>query len=324
MAVREYQSEDLYEYIASAEDPSIRTFSKEFENFLEKFGERGFTREIYYPRWIEEPLYVFDILKTLAKGQHQDYKSIKDKTLQYRENIEKFVEAKIRSKRFGLIKWILVSKILKNARKYLIFREDQRYNIDLWTYRNRKVFLEIGKILKENGIINQADDIFFLHRREIEKIILKNLDFDLSSLIKNRREDFFKYEHTIPPKFLHGSREFDDVFLYDQNTISFKGIPASQGIITSKIRVLQKIEEIPTVQVGEIIVVPKTDPGWTPVFSKIGGLITETGGILSHGAVVSREYGIPAVTNIINACQLFKTGQIATVNGFNGSISIKK
>ena len=71
---------------------------------------------------------------------------------------------------------------------------------------------------------------------------------------------------------------------------------------------------------GEILVVPRTDPGWTPVFSKIGGLVTETGGILSHGAVVSREFGIPAVTNVRNACKIFKTGQKVTLNGNDGIV----
>ena len=93
--------------------------------------------------------------------------------------------------------------------------------------------------------------------------------------------------------------------------------------MTGKIRILFKIEELTTVQGGEILVVPKTDPGWTPVFSKISGLITETGGVLSHGAVVSREYGIPAVTNVPNACNLFKNGQVVTINGYTGSITIK-
>jgi pyruvate,water dikinase len=88
--------------------------------------------------------------------------------------------------------------------------------------------------------------------------------------------------------------------------------------------VINKIEEISKVQMGEILVVPKTDPGWTPIFSKLGGLITETGGILSHGAVVSREYGVPAVTNITNACILFKTGQEVMINGYNGTVIIKK
>ncbi len=321
--INEQDSQDLYAYISSSKNPKVQNFYKEFNGFLDKFGERGFTREVFYPRWNEEPRYLFDILKTLIKGKDRDYREIKEKQLKYREKIEKLVEAKIRSQRFGLIKWLLCSKILDSARTYLIFREGQRYNLDRWTYRNRKVYLEIGKIFKQKGILKDTDDIFFLHRREIKKI-LDQPDVEFTSIIKKRRDVFFKYEYTIPPKFLHGSREFDDLFQYDQESLSFKGIPASQGILTSKIRVINKIEEISSVQIGEILVVPKTDPGWTPVFSKLGGLITETGGILSHGAVVSREYGVPAVTNIINACQLFKTGQVVTINGYNGTVVIKK
>ena len=97
-------------------------------------------------------------------------------------------------------------------------------------------------------------------------------------------------------------------------------MPASQGLVTGWVRVLGTVEEVPEVQAGEIIIVPRTDPGWTPVFSKIGGLITETGGILSHGAVVSREFGIPAVTNVRNACKIFKTGQKVTVDGNKGVV----
>ena len=321
--INEKNSQDLYTYISSEKNPTIQAFYKEFEGFLKKFGERGFTREILYPRWNEEPRYVFDILKTLVKGKDRDYKQVKEKQFRYKEKIENLVQAKIRSRRFGFIKWLLFSKILDSARTYLIFREDQRYNIDRWTYRNRRVYLEIGKIFKQKGILNEIDDIFFLHRKEIKKL-LEQSDIEISSLIKKRRDEFFKYEYTIPPKFLHGSREFDDIFQYDQDSLSFKGIPASHGILTSKIRVINKIEEISSVQMGEILVVPKTDPGWTPVFSKLGGLITETGGILSHGAVISREYGVPAVTNITSACQLFKTGQVVTINGYNGTVVIKK
>lgn len=69
---------------------------------------------------------------------------------------------------------------------------------------------------------------------------------------------------------------------------------------------------------------PRTDPGWTPVFSKIGGLITETGGVLSHGAVVSREYGIPAVTNVADACALFRTGQVVTIDSVEGVVTVER
>ena len=142
----------------------------------------------------------------------------------------------------------------------------------------------------------------------------------ISSEVIKRYEDFKRYENKIPPKFILGSREFDDELQYNDKSTIFNGLPASQGIMTAPIRVLHDINLISTVRSGEILVVPQTDPGWTPIFSKIGGLITETGGILSHGAVVSREFGIPAVTNITNACKIFKTGQIVKINGYNGTV----
>ena len=133
---------------------------------------------------------------------------------------------------------------------------------------------------------------------------------------------FLKYEFTIPPKFIQGKREFDDPIHVASGTNSFRGIPASQGFITARVRVLMDIKNISDVRAGEILIVPKTDPGWTPIFAKIGGLITETGGILSHGAVVSREYGIPAVTNIFNACKIFKTGSVIKLDGTNGFVKL--
>jgi len=87
--------------------------------------------------------------------------------------------------------------------------------------------------------------------------------------------------------------------------------------------VLDNSDDIWRVRTGDILVVPRTDPGWTPVFRKIGGLITETGGLLSHGAVVSREYGIPAVTNIHNACRIFKTGQTVKIDGSKGTVTVE-
>jgi phosphoenolpyruvate synthase/pyruvate phosphate dikinase len=146
---------------------------------------------------------------------------------------------------------------------------------------------------------------------------------NLKSSIKRRRNDFLKYEHILPPKFLQGTQEFNDKLQYTKKNQIFRGIPASQGIVSGFVRVLNKIEQIPDIKAGEILVVSRTDPGWTPIFSKISGLITETGGILSHGAVVSREYGIAAITNISNACTIFRTGQRLTINGYNGIINLE-
>jgi pyruvate,water dikinase len=318
-------SSEIFNTLSSKKDPSILNFLGEFNIFLNEHGVRGFTREIYYPRWQEPPMKnVFDILKSLIIDKWEELDTLKTKNLKKRERAELIVESKIRSQRFGMLKWKILSIILKNSRKYISFRENQRYNLDKWITMNRNAFLKIGKNFTEREIIPDENKIFFLRKQEIKNLIFSKYSTEeiqqISSEATKRYEDFERYENIIPPKFLLGSREFDDQLHYDDNSRIFNGLPASQGIITAPIRIIHDINLISTVRSGEILVVPQTDPGWTPVFSKIGGLITETGGILSHGAVVSREFGIPAVTNITNASKIFKTGQIVKINGYNGTV----
>ncbi len=323
------ESKSIYKILSEETNLSIKNFHTEFERFLTDYGDRGFTREIFYPRWREPPMTnVFDILKSLVIDQWQELDSLKSKNLKKRDLVEKFVETKIRSKRFGSLIWKFFSIILKNSRKYIKFREDQRFNLDRWITRNRQLYLEIGRKFVEKGILTVHNMIFFLYKKEIKNLALNRYNKqeieNILSVVMKRYTEFKKYENKTPPKFLLGSREFDDILKYNKKSKLFQGIPASQGIIKAPIRVIHDIDLISTVRLGEILVVSRTDPGWTPVFSKIGGLITEMGGILSHGAVVSREYGIPAVTNVRNACEIFKTGQIIEIDGFNGTVRTQK
>ncbi len=322
------ESKELHIYLSSEKNPVIKSFFDEFEKFLKDHGDRGFTREPYYPRWRDAPQYVFDILKTLVADEVQELEKESRKSAILQENIDKIVQRKIRSTRFGFLKWKIFSIILKFARRYIIFRENQRFNLDRWITRNRQIFLEIGEQFTRQGKLQKPIEIFFLHKKEIKKLAFQDLSnkdvIKIWTLVKKRYEEFLKYENIIPPKFIESSHEFNDPTQFTKESTSFRGIPASQGINTAPIRVLTKIEDIPSVKAGEILVVPRTDPGWTPIFSKIAGLITETGGILSHGAVISREYGVPAVTNIPNACQLFQTGQVVSINGNNGWITLQK
>jgi len=318
-------SSEIYNTLSTKNDPSFQNFLSEFEIFLNEHGVRGFTREIYYPRWKEPPMNnVFDILKSLVIDKWEELDTIKAINFKKRKRTALIVEKKIRSQRFGILKWKIFSAILKNSKKYISFRENQRFNLDKWITMNRNAYLKIGKNFTKRGIIPDENKIFFLRKHEIKKLALDKYTSQeiqqISSEVIKRYEDFKIYENKIPPKFLLGSREFDDELKYNEKSPIFNGLPASQGITTAPIRVLHDINLISTVRSGEILVVPQTDPGWTPVFSKIGGLITETGGILSHGAVVSREYGIPAVTNITNASKIFKTGQIVKINGYNGTV----
>ncbi|MFX0038589.1 MAG: PEP/pyruvate-binding domain-containing protein [Promethearchaeota archaeon] len=322
-------SANIYNVLLSENNLAINNFLIEFERFLNEYGDRGFTREPYYPRWRELPLInIMDMLKSLIKDQLQNFETLKNRNLRKRELIERIVESKIRKQKFGLSKWKFFSIILRNSRKYIKFRENQRFNLDKWITRNRNLYLVIGKILTNQGVISDDHKIFFLYKQEIKNLAFNKYNQqeiqNLSSEVIKRFEEFKRYENKLPSKFLLGSREFNDELKYNKESYIFYGIPASQGIITAPIRVVKDIDSISKVNAGDILVVSRTDPGWTPVFSKISGLITETGGILSHGAVVSREYGIPAVTNITNACKLFKTGQIIRIDGFRGTVIPQK
>jgi pyruvate,water dikinase len=318
-------SDNVYLDLLENTSPAVRSFMEKFSQFITDFGDRGFTREPYYPRWRDDPQYVIDAVKPLVEERMRDLRAAEKTLARKRAIAERIVEKHIRGQRYGPIKWMLFSAISGMARTYISFRENQRFNLDRWITRNRKVFVEIGRRFKEAGFIDDERDIFFLRRREVRKLVRGadevTLDPDtVKRLVNERYEDFLKYENLLPPKFMVGSREFDDPL--PDSMEGFVGIPASQGVITGQVRILNAIEDIPKVKAGEILVVSRTDPGWTPVFSKIGGLVTESGGVLSHGAVVSREFGIPAVTNVRNACREFQTGQRVTVDGNKGIVVV--
>jgi len=302
-----------------------RKFLEDFERFINDFGDRGFTREPYYPRWSESPELVFDVLKSLVTQGIRDMAATEARTLRLRGRVEKEVERRMRRQRNGGIKWMLFSAILSFARTYIVFREDQRFNLDRWITRNRRVYLAIGRRLVGQGALKEPSRIFFLHRKEIKQLVHGSPDDatkrSFSQTAEQRYKDFTQNEDLVPPKFMCGSREYDDA-LPEPSSI-LQGIAASQGQATGRVRVLSSIQDIPQVESEDILVVPRTDPGWTPVFSSIRALITETGGILSHGAVVSREYGIPAVTNVRDACRTLKTGQIVTVDGNLGQVLLR-
>jgi pyruvate,water dikinase len=203
-----------------------------------------------------------------------------------------------------------------------MFRENQRFYLDHMLLRFRRVFLEYGRRLAERGVLERPEDIFFLSKEEV--FAASEGDTAAVRKIGARRREFFRYADRLPPKFLKGCREFDDTHMLEKGLSRVAGTAASPGIAMGAVRIIESIEGLSEIREGDILVTSNTDPGWTPVFSKIGGLVTETGGILSHGAVVSREYGIPAVTAVKNARQIFRDGQRVTVDGNDGIIYLEE
>jgi len=309
-------------FLAEIDDNShLKDFSTEFHGFLRDYGHRSHTREMFFPRWIDDPSLVVDVLRSLVSSQDLDVEALERQKSEERIAAEKDALDKVSKLKFGFFKKLLFKTVLRYAQTYLMFRENQRFYLDHTIYRQRRLFMEYASRLKERGLISDADDIHFLSKEEIFKIQRHELSVPKET-IKQRREEFEKYADQLPPKFLQGTHEFDDTMTRETNTLRITGTGASPGIATGLARVVGTINELPKIEQGEIMVTSNTDPGWTPVFPKLGGLITETGGILSHGAVVSREYNIPAVTAVRDATRILKTGQKIIINGNDGVVTI--
>ena len=303
--------------------PKFAVFNDALHRFMGEYGHRSHTREIYYPRWSEDPALVLDIVRSLAQSPEVDLEAMEARKVGERHEAQKEIMNRLSETRFGSLKQPVFKIVIKFAQTYMMFRENQRFYLDEQLFRARRLFLEYGRRLAAQGELEHQNDVFFLTKDEMfDKA--EGGGEDVRPAVRSRIGEFKKYGDELPPKFLQGRMEFDDALAIVGNTTRMTGTAASPGMVTGVVRVVRSIDELKTVEYGEILVATNTDPGWTAVFSKIGGLITETGGILSHGAVVSREYGIPAVTAVKGATKIFKSGQRITLNGNEGLIYISE
>jgi len=299
---------------------SNKKFKKEFKKFIKDYGHRSNTREILYPRWREDKAYVLEVIKLLSSSD-LDLRKKESESRYNRFKTEKEVLKEIKKQKGGFFKAKIFSIVLNLAQTYLTFRENQRFYLDHLLFRQRLMLLEMGRRLVTRKVINEVEDVFFLYEAELFEIFNKELDesFDISNMISKRKKEFYRYKSSLPPKFIKNGIEFDDTVMeYNQNAVY--GAAASPGVFNGVARVVESIEELSELEDNEILITSNTDPAWTSVFSKVGGLITETGGILSHGAVISREYRIPAVTAVKGATKLFRTGEELVIDGNKGVV----
>lgn len=298
-------------------------FQAHYQQFMKEYGHRCHTREVYYPCWIEDPELIITILRSLVTDKNLDFADIEQQKRKEREHTEQEIYKRIKKLPLGFIKKTLLKIVLQYAQTYLTFRENQRFYLDHQHLRQRRLFLEYGQRFHKEHLIDDPMDIFFLPKETIFDITSGKTSVDKTTLLKEK-QSFFKNQGKLPPKFIKGSIEFDDTIIHDEKSLQITGVGCSPGIATGKVRIVTNISEIGKIQPDEILVTRNTDPAWTPVFKKLSGLITETGGILSHGAVVSREYNIPAITAVKQATTLFKNGQKITLDGNTGMIYINK
>lgn len=309
--------------------PAGRTFAAELEGFLHTYAFRGAEdREISFPRWGDDPVLLVNVLKLmLSAGDECEPEAALKNNAARREALTAEFETRLSRQSWGFVKKRVFRFLLKYAQAYSLFRENQRFEVDRVFYGQRKAFRAIGRKLAQDKLLADPADIWFLSKEEVFDLMAgKMAAAEAECLITPRRGEYRKYLRVAPPMFLEGDREFDladpvsEECALPGGTIS--GVAASAGRATGVARVVHDLRELGRVKPGDILVTNSTDPGWTPVFLLIKGLVLETGGILAHGTVLSREYGIPAVTSVRQATSVIKEGDLITIDGSEGSIHL--
>jgi pyruvate,water dikinase len=212
-----------------------------------------------------------------------------------------------------------VDKTVAKLHAYTVLREEVKYRLITGFAALRQYYLTIGEQLAAEQIIPDVEDVFFLTRAELRALADgRVLAGPPGELIAGRKAQYQTYRGQHAPELvLSRADSVEQVFEGD-----LLGIPCSPGVVEGTACVLHDLSELERFRPGSILVAPHTDPGWTPLFLSCTGLVTEIGGILSHGATVAREYGIPAVVNVRDATQIIQDGDRIRLDGDRGQIAI--
>jgi phosphohistidine swiveling domain-containing protein len=298
-----------------------------YRDFAARYPHRGHDdRDIAYPRRGDDPSVDYQFLRAfLSATEAADPAEQEEAANRRRGTAHRDVIANIESKTLGRLKAEAFKLVYDYVQRFIPARDDERDYADRYAYAWRRGFLEVGRRLTDRGLLAEKNDIFFLSRDEVYRLLGGNtLYHELTlSKIAARRRDFQRYydrEVTLPA-YLQRDRPALLGTTQSSATGMFRGTATSRGTTTGTARIVKRLKDIGRVNAGEILVCNSTDPGWTPVFLVIAGIVTETGGINSHASCLSREYGFPSV-QLADAMQLIPDGATITVDGDTGVVHL--
>ncbi|MFP3887939.1 phosphoenolpyruvate synthase [Priestia filamentosa] len=212
-------------------------------------------------------------------------------------------------------------RMIDLIRNFIGYREYPKYGMVNRYFVYKQALLKEAEQLVQEGVIHKKEDIYYLTFEEFHEVVRTNkLDY---GIISKRKDEYKLYEKLTLPRVITSDGEIIIGEYKRENLPSeaIVGLPVSSGVIEGKARVILNMEDA-DLEDGDILVTTFTDPSWTPLFVSIKGLVTEVGGLMTHGAVIAREYGLPAVVGVENATKLIKDGQRIRINGTDGYIEI--
>ncbi|MCG9968858.1 phosphoenolpyruvate synthase [Pelotomaculum terephthalicicum JT] len=323
-AVMEYfhhaHDKTFFEDLASLEGGDA--VSGSMRDFLDKYGMRCSGEiDITRPRWSERPTALVPMILSNIKNFAPDaHRVIFEKGRLEAELKERDLLRRLERLPGGRQKVKKSKRMISILRNLIGYREYPKYTFIQRYHIYKQALLKEADLLVRKSVIRKEEDIYYLTYQELREVVRTNkLDYHI---INSRKEAYETYEKLTPPRMITSEGEVISGE-YDTSNIpqgALAGVPVSTGVIEGYARVVLKMEDA-HMEENDILVTAFTDPSWTPLFVSIKGLVTEVGGLMTHGAVIAREYGIPAVVGVENATKLIKNGQKIRVNGTEGYVA---
>jgi pyruvate,water dikinase len=310
-----------------------RLISECIESYQQEFGYKAiWSHEFAFLTWKENPVPIIEVVRGYLETDYNYPKTI----AAVRKDLDKAVRELMDGVPAGEGRERL-QRSLDLSLGMNPLTPDHHFYIDQGTNaRLRMVLIAIGKKLVEAGLIDDPEDVMFLHYNELRLLMTNPAAVDARTLISHRRDEYEQAYQIRPREWVGTATKTALAFPYNalwgfpekfyreppRKTGEVKGLAASPGVIEGLARNVASLEQFDQVKEGEILVCRMTNPAWVVLFTKIVGLVTDAGGVTSHPAVVSREFGIPAVVGTSNSTERIKTGDRIRVNGSTGIVEV--
>jgi pyruvate,water dikinase len=311
-------------YAALRGNPAARPFLDKLDAFLQRHGHRCMSEaEFLHPRWIEDPAQVLAALQPYLDGPDDGADALDKGAVGRRAAAEEQVRALPAPKR-AYFEWAL-----RRLHRFARVRDNGQHYLVKLMLPVRRIFAVLGERWARRGWLAVPANFFFLVLPEIEQVIDAGNPGgrNLAAIAARRRLARDYWLRHPAPDVLDAQGKPVTLAARAEDTAEGEvliGLAASAGRATGRARVVLSPAEAGALERGDILVTRSTDPGWTPVFSHIGGVVLEVGGLLSHGAIVAREYGLPAVVNLPGVTGRIPDGATLTVDGSAGRVLVHR
>ena len=321
-AFRVMSSDALVDAFQRGELPSVAQSA--LAHFLEQYGMRAVAEiDIGRPRWRESPDQIIQTLRSYIQIDDPDLapdQLFKKGAAESEQQAHEYI-TQVHKTQWGPVRAWLLGMAIHRIRILCGLRESPKFNMIKVFDSFRTALLASGRNLVEKGQLKSAEDIFFVPFDTLKRCAAGEA-IELTPLVLVKRAEYERERarRQIPRvMFSNGEAFYEGVS--SQGTTDLVGDGVSPGVVEGRVRIVLEPHKV-KLEPGEILVCPATDPGWTPLFLSAGGLVMELGGLITHGSVVAREYGIPAVVGVHQATTRLQTGQRVRVDGSQGRITI--